>query len=208
MDIHKPKPIHSWREFFVELLTIVMGIMIALSAEALVEHHRTERSVAFSRADFIDELGRNRAEVATNLKESEALQGELGKVLAEGALFVQGKGPVGGGHQMGRNFVRPKSAAWSGALSTKVMGDFPHDEGRVVARAYSEQDAFVELERAEQTAWFQLAENSYVGTPTRPEVAKALQHLTVVAAYLQAHVESEKGLLTAYDAALARLKRG
>jgi hypothetical protein len=208
MEIHKPKPIHSWREFAVELLTIVMGILIALTAEALVEHHRTERAVRFSRADFVDELSRNRAEVAANLEQARVLQGELGKVLVEGARYVQGKGPMGRAHQIGRDFVWPKSAAWAGALSTKVMGDFPHDEGRLVAKAYSEQEAFVALQRSEQTVWFSLAENSYVGAPSRPEVAKALQHMTVAAAYLQAHIENERGLLKTYDAALERLKRG
>ena len=52
-----------------------------------------------------------------------------------------------------------------------------------------------------------LAESSYVGAPTRPEVAKALQHMTEAAAYLQAHIETEQGLLKAYDGALERLKR-
>ncbi len=208
MDIHKPKPIHSWREFGVELATIVMGVLIALSAEALVEHHRTERKVAFSRADFIDELAHNRDDVARNLNEAEALQTQVTAILGEGADFVRGKGKMSGDHQVGRGFVSLKSAAWSAALSTQVMGAFPHDEGRLVAKAYSEQESFVELQRAEQAVWFQLAENSYVDAPTKPEVAKALQHLTVATAYLRAHEESERGLLKTYDAALARLRRG
>jgi hypothetical protein len=207
VEIHKPKPIHSWREFAVELLTIVMGILIALGAEALVEHHRTERAVGFSRADFIDELSRNRGEVAANLEQARVLQGQLNQVLLSGAKFVAGKGPPLGGVQVARDFVWPKSAAWAGALSTKVMGDFPHDEGRAVAKAYSEQEAFIALQRSEQTVWFGLAESSYVGAPTRPEVAKALQHMTEAAAYLQAHIETEQGLLKAYDGALERLKR-
>lgn len=37
MDIHKPKPIHGWRDFLKEIGTIVIGVMIALAAEQMVE---------------------------------------------------------------------------------------------------------------------------------------------------------------------------
>jgi len=37
MEFHKPKPVHSWREFLTEVGTIVLGILIALSLEQMVE---------------------------------------------------------------------------------------------------------------------------------------------------------------------------
>src|ERR1700760_1375539 len=37
MDIHKPKPIHSWREFLKEVGIIVLGVLIALGGEQTVE---------------------------------------------------------------------------------------------------------------------------------------------------------------------------
>jgi hypothetical protein len=48
MDIHKPKPWHGLREFSKELVTIVLGVLIALSAEQAVEwlHVRTEMAEA------------------------------------------------------------------------------------------------------------------------------------------------------------------
>ena len=44
MGIHKPKPVHSLCEFFGEIGTIVVGVLIALGAEQAVEglHHRTQ----------------------------------------------------------------------------------------------------------------------------------------------------------------------
>jgi hypothetical protein len=41
MDIHKPKPWHGLREFGTELVTIVLGVLIALGAEQAVETVRT-----------------------------------------------------------------------------------------------------------------------------------------------------------------------
>jgi len=42
MDIHKPKPWHSWREFLKEYAIIVVGVLTALAAEQSAEwlHHR------------------------------------------------------------------------------------------------------------------------------------------------------------------------
>ena len=37
VDIHKPKPIHNWREFLSEISIIVCGIAIALTGEQVVE---------------------------------------------------------------------------------------------------------------------------------------------------------------------------
>jgi hypothetical protein len=37
MDVHKPKGAHSWREFAIEIGTIVVGVLIALAAEQTAE---------------------------------------------------------------------------------------------------------------------------------------------------------------------------
>ena len=44
MEIHKPKPFHNLKEFGSEILTIVVGILIALGLEQAIEAiHRNER---------------------------------------------------------------------------------------------------------------------------------------------------------------------
>ena len=56
MDIHKPKPWHSLREFLKEYVIIVVGVLTALGAEAGVEwlhwHHRAEAAREALAADF------------------------------------------------------------------------------------------------------------------------------------------------------------
>jgi len=44
MEIHKPKAAHSWREFLIEIGTIVCGIVIALTGEEVLTtlHHQEE----------------------------------------------------------------------------------------------------------------------------------------------------------------------
>ena len=43
LDVHAPhESIHGWRDFFIHLATITIGLLIALGLEATVEwmHHR------------------------------------------------------------------------------------------------------------------------------------------------------------------------
>jgi hypothetical protein len=44
MHIHLPKPLHGWREFLGEVGVIVIGVLVALGAEQVVEnlHHRSQ----------------------------------------------------------------------------------------------------------------------------------------------------------------------
>ena len=61
MEIHAPdKPIHSKKEFLFHMFTVVLGILIALALEGVVEwaHHRAE--VREARANIAIELRHNK----------------------------------------------------------------------------------------------------------------------------------------------------
>ncbi|MGD0191500.1 MAG: hypothetical protein ABSD74_12235 [Rhizomicrobium sp.] len=60
MDFHKPHAAKTWREFFIEIGTIVTGILIALSLEQAIETIH-ERRIATEARDAV------RAEVQENL---------------------------------------------------------------------------------------------------------------------------------------------
>jgi len=49
VEIHKVKPIHSWRDFLKELGTIVLGIVIAIGLEHLVESWHWDQEVKTAR---------------------------------------------------------------------------------------------------------------------------------------------------------------
>ena len=59
MEIHKPKPVHNWREFLAEILVIVTGVLIALTAEQIVEalhwRHKVEQAEAAIRIELRDD---------------------------------------------------------------------------------------------------------------------------------------------------------
>ena len=57
MHFHLPKPLHGWRELIGEVGIIVVGVLIALSAEQLVEGWNTHRRVEEDRDRVRAELG-------------------------------------------------------------------------------------------------------------------------------------------------------
>ncbi len=56
MHIHLPKPLHGWREFVGEVGVIVIGVLIALGAEQVVERARWAREVRDARAAIHREM--------------------------------------------------------------------------------------------------------------------------------------------------------
>lgn len=56
MEIHKPKPVHSWRELLTELGVVVLGICIAISLEQFVEYVHWHHEVQIGRQALAEEI--------------------------------------------------------------------------------------------------------------------------------------------------------
>jgi hypothetical protein len=56
MDSHKPKRWHGWREFGKEVATIVLGVLIAIGAEQVVEQLHWAHEVRDARAALAGEM--------------------------------------------------------------------------------------------------------------------------------------------------------
>ena len=61
MEIHKPKPVHDWREFLKEYAIIVLGVATALAAEQAVEalhwHYRVQDATEAIKLELRDDTG-------------------------------------------------------------------------------------------------------------------------------------------------------
>jgi len=56
VHFHLPKPLHGWRQFVGEVGIIVVGVLIALSAEQLVETMHWHHAVDAARDSLSDEI--------------------------------------------------------------------------------------------------------------------------------------------------------
>lgn len=61
MHFHLPKPLHGWRELAGEVGIIVVGVLIALMFEAVVDGITWQRKVAAARTELRYELGHDLA---------------------------------------------------------------------------------------------------------------------------------------------------
>lgn len=61
MQFKLPKPLHGWREFVGEVGIIVLGVLIALGAQQVVETMQTHQRIRETRAALDAELSRNLA---------------------------------------------------------------------------------------------------------------------------------------------------
>ena len=98
MHFHLPKPLHGWRELLGEVAIIVVGVLLALGAEQLVEAAHWRSEVRDFRAAIDHELGRDLGVYALNMESRRCVAARLA---ALEQLLSQSRA----GHQL--RMVRP-----------------------------------------------------------------------------------------------------
>ena len=181
MDIHKPKPVHSWREFLSEILVIVVGITIALSGEQTVEWLHWEHEVAEARATLRDEIARNLQNLNFIIAEEPCVDRRLAE--AGHALGVPGAPPLR--RPMGQpQYPTMSTAAWDGARASGVLSHMPPEEALDYRAIYTELDWTRARVDEQRTDWATLSALD-LGAPISPmlqaELLPTLAHTRVVA---------------------------
>src|SRR5215469_1031167 len=64
MHVHLPKPLHGWRAFAGEVGIIVLGVLIALAADAFIENLNWRHKVRIADADMRTEIELDRTYAA------------------------------------------------------------------------------------------------------------------------------------------------
>jgi hypothetical protein len=147
LDVHPPEHgIHGVRDFFVHLLTITVGLLIALGLENAAEgmHHRHQRMEA--QAILRQEVQDNQVKLARILQGTATTRGNMVRTLqylddrrdgkpgdATGISFAFSEGPL-------------ESTGWKTTLATGVVSFMEPAEVQKYAGAYQEQQLFEEAE--------------------------------------------------------------
>ena len=153
MEIHKPHAAKTWKEFFIELGTVVLGILIALSLEQAVENWREHRQYLEARDAMRFELAGNLASIAPRGVISACNQKRLAEIstLLDKAEARQAFDPprwVGEAASSRIRFVAESEASRSGL--------FRPAEQRTLSRFYSFLHSIdAEMDR-ERQAWARL----------------------------------------------------
>jgi|HubBroStandDraft_5_1064220.scaffolds.fasta_scaffold196951_1 hypothetical protein len=151
IDVHPPsEPIHGWRDFFIHLSTITIGLLIALSLEGCVEWQHHRHLVHEAEASLHTEIQQNSRDLHESIDLLHKQQQALVQDVAILRYIIENK-KVPPDRQIDITFnIRSLSnVSWKTAQSTGALSYIPYDDARDYADIYNTQD---ELEVAEQQA--------------------------------------------------------
>jgi hypothetical protein len=150
-DIHPPhSPIHGWRDFFVQLLTITVGLLIALALEGLVEwlHHRHIMHQA--QASLYVEIKANAGQRPSVLDGLHAQQKALQRdVSFLKSVIAHPEVPIHESIDVGFSMKTFQNVSWNTAQATGALALMPYKVAQEYSNIYTEQH---DLEAAELQA--------------------------------------------------------
>lgn len=153
MDIHKPKPVHSLREFFAELGVIVLGVLIALAAEQTVEALHWRHEVADAR----EAMGH---EITANLRVLEILRRQdecRVRILAGLDEAASGRSALDVAALRARPPISMvRASAWEVAKTGQIASHFPLDQRLRYGRLYDLTDQIAGVIGRDREAWSEL----------------------------------------------------
>ena len=145
MHVHLPKPLHGWRAFVGEVGIIVIGVLIALGAEQIVEAVHWRHKVEATKTAIDTELGDDLRWALMVQQYAPCAQAYLAKY--EAAVVTGDTSTIRKLLDLSPEISPFPAAAWSqgtflAALSSQVEDHLP--EGRMAA--YSREFTWVPLE--------------------------------------------------------------
>ena len=165
MHFHLPKPIHGWREFLGEVGIIVVGVLIALGFEAIVDDRNWSAKVSEARTQLRREVALNLALLDDRISQQTCVTKrieELAVIITKGSQSGR-LGPLGAIEGPG-GYTFPVSV-WESQMAAQTIAHFPATETAAISRAYRFIGSARDYSKAEHEAWMTL---STIAGPGRP----------------------------------------
>ena len=157
MEVHKPGPIHSWRDFLKEVGTIVLGVIIALTAEQTVEalhwHGEVQSAEKALKADAI--------RVVSNATEREQVENCILARLDQASGLIEASAASGRLAPAG-DLAAPPIRAWSplnwnGFAAAQIVAHLPPNRLRIYT-SMADVAAYIDTSNIEERVqWTQLS---------------------------------------------------
>ena len=139
MEVHPPEhPIHTWRDFFVHIATIVVGLLIAIGLEQTVElvHHR--HLVHQAEANLHAEIRENRDLLRGDEAQIAAIEKEISADLQMLTDYKAHRNDPGS-LNFDLTWNGMQSAAWDSARDTGAIALMPPDDAKGFSLVYMQQ---------------------------------------------------------------------
>jgi hypothetical protein len=206
MEIHPPhRSITSLKTLLIELGTITLGVLIALSLEGAREwnHNRTLANEA--RETIVRELTSNRKAIAGDLAGAAKRKDHLDTAMRfADDLLKAGKTGV---HQidLGANYGDLSAASWQTAGHIGALGHMTYQDIQKYAAVYALQDLYQTQQRRSLEHMSEAMAVAAGGDPekaSRPELERFRQQVQTMVSDLFMEQQLGKQLSDRYDAAL------
>jgi hypothetical protein len=156
MHFHLPKPLHGWREFAGEVGIIVIGVLVALGAEQVVEGFHWRHEVGEFRSAVRNELSANLASLKYRVDQSGCVKRKLAEVQR-----LRDSGRAGASVHLLSEMARPSVISFRRSVWDSRSGDLtahmPMNERLGYSELYDEFDNVAQQIRDEKEAWRSLA---------------------------------------------------
>lgn len=135
MHFHLPKPLHGWRELLGEVGIIVIGVLIALAAESVLEDWRWHQKVAVVRESLMGELANDRARWQLDLVNASCTVPDIDRLeqwAKKGGVRPAPEVPA----LTSDGWWFMHSANWNLATGSQTLDHFPIDQQLTFAALY------------------------------------------------------------------------
>ena len=141
MDVHAPhEPVHTWRDFALHLVVVTIGLVIALSLEAFVEHLHQRHLLHTAETNLRIELQNNRTYLAGDEHQLDRTEAELQQDIA--TLIARKSNPsVAEPLNFGWVWNGTQDSAWTTARDSGALALMPFDSQQAWSVIYGQQGA-------------------------------------------------------------------
>jgi hypothetical protein len=149
LDVHPPhEPLYSWRDFFIHLATITIGLLIALSLEGCVEWQHHRHLVHEAEASLHQEISSNAQDMQGTLDDLHKQQDTLVQDIAVlKKIIANPKVTNRDNMSIGFHIVGFQSVSWKTAQSTGALSYMPYNRAEEYSDIYNYQELFTEAEK-------------------------------------------------------------
>jgi hypothetical protein len=156
MRFDLPKPLQGWRAFMGEVGVVVIGVLIALFAQQLVQNFNDRSAAREARKNIRAELAVNIGRMQSADERGACLVRRLGEIAAMIAQARKGRS-LANVTWIGRPPVWDmENARWEAATSAGRSSLFSADEQAAIGDVYSLMADYQDQVRIEQQAWAKL----------------------------------------------------
>jgi hypothetical protein len=141
LDVHPPhESVHSWRDFFIHIATIVIGLLIAIGLEQTVEYLHHRHLLHQAHENLREEIQDNQRLLAMDRR---YLESNRQTVLRNIDTLHQIKADPKQTHSALRfpwQWSSPSAAAWNTARDTGALALMPYEQVQGYSLLYGQQD--------------------------------------------------------------------